>query len=628
MVASALKEVIKEHSDQNTDIIDAAIERKKEQECYKICPDCKIKSLKKARKCPGCSYQFKAKGEDEPTVSEPLVKKPRTAPRVKVVDVSKYVSGAKATQNDPTPSESLQEDRFNFVPSGHSGKKYKTLLQDPAMVNPNSYENLKIVNRKIGQMAGMRKYGGSDRLWCFVVCDGSPYPLVVKLMLEYCKCVLCQKGFMGTFELQKHFEKEHAHEEISFLREFDWYVPVIGGGHEEMTLIKSWTDLTWHVCHEKLSVTMGFKTENALRSAKACSDHHRAYQKLQIHYLGTLLEMLVLYVRSCFTDSRVPSAEDFLTRYCEEKSSESDMFHFMSDITLRYAAGILHFRMGMRRNNQELVESARFMTKELLHGRHHPKYKNIEIMTTFIQRYAPPEVRDCMAAHVSVSKSGNPSAGQAPDFQLEECNKDVHKWHQRGVPSHDLWRQIIWNIEGLSDIRSTFFGLLDIPDKGYARKSHDITQAVAAWRCTLRESGILSSPTLKSMSGVELNPGLVHFTTESTRRRDYNIMEYLLGQEPPKEVQHPVPVTMAEKRHFESLDALTVNELDTLIEEVLTSISIDNFDRAKEKADEFNKKIRLGKREAHVAFYHEVSELAKSLTLPPSADDEHSNTSE
>jgi hypothetical protein len=47
----------------------------------------------------------------------------------------------------------------------------------------------------------------------------------------------------------------------------------------------------------------------------------------------------------------------------------------------------------IRQGNWQLVSSARFMTRQLFHGRNHPKYQEIEIFHDFLLRISPADIR-------------------------------------------------------------------------------------------------------------------------------------------------------------------------------------------------------------------------------------------
>ena len=85
----------------------------------------------------------------------------------------------------------------------------------------------------------------------------------------------------------------------------------------------------------------------------------------------------------------------------------------------KYSQGIINMRMSIRRNNRLLLQAAKWMTKELFHGRHHPKYQEIDIYEQFMFQIIPGQLSSFIQSHCSVSKSGHLSRGQGFDFILE-----------------------------------------------------------------------------------------------------------------------------------------------------------------------------------------------------------------
>ena len=69
----------------------------------------------------------------------------------------------------------------------------------------------------------------------------------------------------------------------------------------------------------------------------------------------------------CKQNSRNPSTDGYLHHFKEEH-----------DMISRYEQGIINFQRGIRRNNRNLVQSAKYHTKELFYGRPHPIYLKIE----------------------------------------------------------------------------------------------------------------------------------------------------------------------------------------------------------------------------------------------------------
>ena len=375
--------------------------------------------------------------------------------------------GTRQLKQGPKPAP-LSHERYEHVESGHSGNTYNIHLLDPVFVNRNSIDTIVQVLRHIGTNAGLSRYSGSERKWLIICCDGSPFTLMVKICREFLLCLECNKNFMGSKEFLQHVEKSYSNHctyEILHMREFDWIVLLPGDGHYEMNFMKAYFELNWNVFIQRLVISMGWRSEATQNSAKRCHDNHKTWQLLMVLYLGTLQELLLLYVRDCEATHQHPSAKDFLTRYCDLKSSESSMFRYMSEMICRYAQVLFNFRMGIRRNNSSLVQLARYMSKELFHGCNHPKYQEIEIFSSFMEKAAPDKINEFLAQNISVSKSGSPSAGQGYDFLLEEGNREVHQWIRRGVATDEVWQQVIRNKDGLSGIRKSIIKILGISEK-------------------------------------------------------------------------------------------------------------------------------------------------------------------
>ena len=70
---------------------------------------------------------------------------------------------------------------------------------------------------------------------------------------------------------------------------------------------------------------------------------------------------------------------------------------------------------------------------------------------------------------------------------------------------------------------------------------------------------------------------------------------------------HPVPVTKAEREHFNSIESLTVPQLDDQCLKLLESF--EDRELAQTKLNQLNK-IRYEKKEAHVKLYKEILSLS------------------
>ena len=74
-------------------------------------------------------------------------------------------------------------------------------------------------------------------------------------------------------------------------------------------------------------------------------------------------------------------------------------------------------RMGIRRNNSTLIQSAKLMSKGLLHGKTHPRYQQIEMIETLQRKLMPNDLKTFISMHESMSRTDS-SKGQGYAFIL------------------------------------------------------------------------------------------------------------------------------------------------------------------------------------------------------------------
>jgi hypothetical protein len=86
-------------------------------------------------------------------------------------------------------------------------------LDEPIFVNPNSHSSIKTILRTIGSRAGVKQYGGNQREWITIICDGLPYGLVQTV-------------------IESTIDKETGK------MEFGWVHLLPGLLHEEMNMVK------------------------------------------------------------------------------------------------------------------------------------------------------------------------------------------------------------------------------------------------------------------------------------------------------------------------------------------------------------------------------------------------------
>ena len=98
-------------------------------------------------------------------------------------------------------------DTEQIIP--HYSQRAHTQALDPLSVNPNSYDSVKLVLRKIGLTAGISQYKNetntNDRQCVFVTCDGLPYCLAPHKLINYAYyCLNCQDSVLGMERFKEH----------------------------------------------------------------------------------------------------------------------------------------------------------------------------------------------------------------------------------------------------------------------------------------------------------------------------------------------------------------------------------------------------------------------------------------
>ena len=601
------------------DSIDITVKKLEMEKTFQNCPNCGLLLELKKRKCTQCK------------VSVAEFRKKRTE------DAQQHSSTATIQQENTESSFKIKQHqheldkegkqlsflRYNHVESAHSGKPTDVILLDPVYLNPNSIDNIIIVLRHIAKKAKIAKYYEDDkrpadaRFWTFICCDGLPHGLVRKLIEEYLICSVCNNGFLGIDVAQKH-EAEHARAGImpKFGREFDWIFLLTGEGHYEMNLMKSFFELNWNVFMKAFVQAMGWISEKAQKCALNCSDNHKTWQMLLIFHIGTLLELTKPYVKLCLSEQVQPTGEGYVSFV--KTQTEYANYMYLFEMACKYSQGIINMRMAIRRNNHYLLQAAKLMTKELFHGRNHPRYQEIEIYEQFVSHILPDELLSFVQSNCSVSKSGNKSRGQGFDFILEEENKTVKTWLKRGVPSDKTWFTTCRNHQSLKRVRQYVLQLCGQSGSENPDRDLQLDNAINEWRLQLRLSSYLNpekhGPVLTAISGDILDQGLSRFTAESNRKRGYRVMDMLLHQAPPSDtsLNHPVYVLPAERNKLESVENMTISDIDN---KILDTIGDFEEEYRQMYTDLFGKllKSKSARKQQHIQFLEDIHKIAREM---------------
>ena len=322
------------------------------------------------------------------------------------------------------------------------------------------------------------------------------------------------------------------------------------------------------------------------------------------------------YVEYCITENIQTTAEGYLS-YVKTKTDSAN-YMYLFEMACKYCQGIINMRMAIRRNNHLLLQASKWMTKELFHGRNHPRYQDIEIYEQFVFQILPDELSSFVQSHCSVSKSGHLSRGQGFDFILEEENKTVKTWLKRGVPTDRTWFTTCRNHQSLKEMRRFVLQQCGQSNLETADRDFKLEDAINEWRLHLRQTEYLKfekhDSVLTSISGDVLDQGLLQFTSESNRKRAYRIMDMLLHQAPPTDpsLQHPVYVLSSEREKLQSVESMSISDIDNKILDI-----IDGFDEECRHVytDLFTKVIKnkSTRKHHHIKFLQDLVEIDSQM---------------
>ncbi|XP_062613499.1 uncharacterized protein LOC134275243 [Saccostrea cucullata] len=327
--------------------------------------------------------------------------------------IEEGVRGRKRKRGEDLPNTTsrVQEDPYSFVEHNHPGKP-TIIMGNPVAKNPCSYEAVKEVLAAI-----KAETTGETRKWTIVGCDGLPYLIGNKVI-----------------------EQEQDLQDILL---------VPGLGHFEINMTKAIIKLVWEIFGEDLAKMLGYRTAKALSACHDASDHHKAFQFVEILLYGTGDELLIPYVRDCISSGDSPSALGYF-RWC---SSVKDCnYRFVQEIVFTYILALYMFRVGVRRNNSQVMMAGRIKFAPLFFGLNKFNYQQIEVLDSIMRLSAPSEVLHFINENESMTQSGHHSKGEGGDFILESKNKETKRWLPPGAPKFIHWNQACRNLDKLEKV--------------------------------------------------------------------------------------------------------------------------------------------------------------------------------
>ena len=337
------------------------------------------------------------------------------------------------------PKVDGKTDPYGDVESHVTGKT-DIKMMNPIMVNPCSYASLETVLDNI--------IINSNREWVEVGCDGLPFILCSRIIENYHVCPCCKELFKKKGDFIKHVNV-HPVDDISACKKYGNILLIPGMGHMEINITKGIFKLLWKVMLKDLAIMLGWKSIKALTACENCTDHHKAWQILQILFSACTRAILKPYVRQCINESTPTSLSGLYSFLAQQ--SPNYMFMFKCNFTFLFALTL--FRSSVRRSNFIFLSVAMHKLSPLFYGLNMTSYMEITLRFENMLKKTPTEIQKFISQTITCSQSGHQSKAEGGDFILEAVNKKVKSWMPPGVPTEDRWIRVCRNLPCMDSIK-------------------------------------------------------------------------------------------------------------------------------------------------------------------------------
>ena len=182
---------------------------------------------------------------------------------------------------------------------------------------------------------------GGDREWVFAGCGGPPYVIASRIIEN----------------------------DVNL----GWISLIPGLGHLHMNQLKTYFRVVDDIFLHALGSVLNFTTTKAYNYFVNAKDTHKSFQSLETLVHGTATEMCRLYVRQCQRDQI--SVDGFL-KWASD--NENETFNLMFQLIFTYAFAIYAQKIGVRCNDKNLTNGARYKFIPMFYGLSHPIYQELE----------------------------------------------------------------------------------------------------------------------------------------------------------------------------------------------------------------------------------------------------------
>ena len=217
----------------------------------------------------------------------------------------------------------------------------------------------------------------------------------------------------------------------------------------------------------------------------------------------------------------------------------------------------------MRRNNSEMMDSAKFHITKLFYARSHPHYQRIMIYDEIQRIFMPDSVREEWEKHSSITLSGDHSRGQDFDFILEKINRDIKQLLPTDTsPRDECWINVCRNKDLMKDLLRSLEFELGLQSSSQT-KNLNLKNAICVFRLKLRQYLQSSGATLESMNGTPLHHNLPNIRKVCRAKKAATLKKVVLEDNDnlPESLSHPVYINDTEYEKFNAVRNLSKAQL-------------------------------------------------------------------
>lgn len=241
---------------------------------------------------------------------------------------------------------------------------------------------------KLGEIIGVNSNGiesvkevltqcdiGNSRQWVRVDCDGVPYAIADKCIN---RCLVCAIGNeqMSCNAIETHFEEQHPRYAIQYDKLFNSILLVPSTGHTEINLMRALFQICRPDFMELLAEQLRFCSKRAVEYIVTCRNHHLSWQIVVIVLYSFALELIKMYVLTCYERQKKPSLTEYVLWRSKVINPNYNLYY---DLTFSMFLAIKCFRSEVRKNNSKFILASRRVASSLFYVGKHRIYQSLII---------------------------------------------------------------------------------------------------------------------------------------------------------------------------------------------------------------------------------------------------------